>query len=206
MVLLVALVFAHPASGSTLTKQFEVSSQSYLGSDQLTVTYNSTATATVGTNLTVSALVSVDSLTGSEQYVRDYVMLVTLFCNDHATNGSAGSPTPTQRYLYPGARWGPFNVSIPLTEADTGLAPGEGANASVTLSLITDISFSAPGYGLGGYAPVSGDGSTFVQIQDPGALQASPAGAPVFPFLPSILVVGGVALLAVRLAVFRPRK
>jgi hypothetical protein len=197
----------HPASGVGSSGQFEVNSQSYLGYAQFTVSYNVSATAAVGTNLTVSALVSVDNLTGSEQHVRDYVLLVVLLCGDHSVSSSFGSPQPTQAYLYQGARWGPLNFSIPLTEEDTGLSPGQTANASLTLRLVTDVSYDSPGYRLSGYSPVFGDGSTFVLIRDQGGSLAvaggsADRGAPLLPF---VLVGGGVVLLVVRLTLFRTR-
>jgi hypothetical protein len=202
------MTLIQPTSGATFSRQFDVSSQSYLGYDKLTVSYNASATAVVGTNLTVGALVSVDNMTGSELYVRDYVLLVTLFCDDHTVKSSVGSPTPTQRYLYPGARWGPLNVSVPLTEEDTGLSPGQTANASVTLSLITDISYSEPGYGVSGYTPVFGESSTFVLIHDPGSQQSATGGSAglSLPLLPSLLFGGGVLLLVVRVTAFRTRR
>ena len=201
------MALAQPAGGTTYAKQFEVTSQSYLGYAQFTVSYNSSASAAVGTNLTVSAVVTVDSLTGAENDVRDYVLLVILFCNDHSVNSSLGSPTPTERVLYPGARWGPLNYSIPLTDEDTGLSPGQTANASVTLRLITDISYDSPGYRMSGYAPVFGDGSTFVLIHDPGSQQSAQGAAPgkTLPVIPLLLVGCGAALLGVVLTVFRRR-
>jgi hypothetical protein len=201
------MVLAQPASGETYAKQFEVTSQSYLGYAQFTVSYDTPASAVVGKNLSVTAVVTVDDLTGAENDVRDYVLLVIVFCNDHSVNSSQGSPTPTQRYLYPGAFWGPLNFSIPLTEADTGLSPGRAANASVTLRLITDISYDSPGYRLSGYAPVFGDGGTFVLVQDPGTQQAAPRGSAGLgiPLMLSILVGGGAMLLVVRLRLFRSR-
>ena len=201
------MALAKPASGETYAKQFEVTSQSYLGYAQFTVSYNTPASAVVGTNLTVSAVVTVNDLTGAENDVRDYVLLVILFCDNHSVNGSQGSPTPTQRYLYPGAFWGPLNFSIPLTEGDTGLSPGDTANASVTLRLITDISYDSPGYRLSGYAPVFGDGSTFVLVQDPGTAEAASSGAAVqgVPLVPSLLVGCGVVLLAASIGLFRSR-
>src|ERR1035437_4751675 len=136
-------------------------------------------------------------------------MVVILLCGDHSVNSSVCSPEPTQRYLYQGARWGPFNVSIPLTEEDTGLSLGQTANASLTLRLITDVSYDSPGYRLSGYAPVFGDGAIFVQIHDPGSQQYSntPAGSigQNFPLLPSLLVGGGLLLLAARIILFRTR-
>ncbi|MDA4115463.1 MAG: hypothetical protein OK442_02775 [Thaumarchaeota archaeon] len=192
------MALAQPARGETYARQFEVTSQSYLGYAQFTVSYNTPASAVVGANLTLSAVVTVNDLTGAENDVRDYVLLVILFCDNHSVNSSQGSPTPTQRYLYPGAFWGPLNFSIPLTEEDTGLSPGDTANASVTLRLITDVSYDSPGYRLSGYAPVFGDGSTFVLIRDPGTQQAASMGAIAHgvPLMPSLLVACGVVLLA----------
>jgi hypothetical protein len=171
------------------------------------VSYSAPASAVVGKNLTVSAMVTVNDLTGAENDVRDYVLVVILFCNEHSVNSSQGSPTPTQRYLYPGAFWGPLNFSIPLTEQDTGLSPGDSANASVTLRLITDVSYDSPGYRLSGYAPVFGDGSTFILIQDPGKPEAASRGAVVqgVPLMPSVLVGCGVVLLAASTRLSRSR-
>jgi hypothetical protein len=202
------MALVHPASAATTSpRQFEVTSQSYLGYAQLTVSYNASTTAAVGTNLNVTAMVSVDELTGSEQYVRDYVLLVILLCGDHSVNSSLGSPQPTQSYLYQGARWGPLDFSIPLTEEDTGLFPGELVNASVTLRLITDIFYDSPGYRLSGYSQVFGEGSGFVLVQDPGSQQAVTGGTTGQDTLliPSLLVGGGVVLLVIRVTVFRTR-
>jgi hypothetical protein len=101
-------------------------------------------------------------------------------------------------------------LSIPLTEADTGLSPGRSANASLTLYLITDIYYDSPGYRLSGYSPVFGDGSAFVVVTDPGNSQASTVGgdgdvgrgAPAL-LLPAILVGTGLLLLIIRIAAFR---
>jgi hypothetical protein len=201
------LALAQPARGETYGKQFEVTSQSYLGYAQFTVSYNTPASAVVGTNLTVSAVVTVNELTGAENDVRDYVLLVIFFCDNHSVNSSQGSSTPTQRYLYPGASWGPLNFSIPLTEGDTGLSPGDTANASLTLRLITDVSYDSPGYRLSGYAPIFGDGGTFVLIQDPGTPEAASRGAVVqgVPLMPSLLVGCGTVLLAASIGLSRTR-
>jgi hypothetical protein len=205
-----ASTVALPLSAPQSPYQFHVTSQSYLGYVQFTVSYDTSGTAIVGANLTVSAVVSVDNLTESEDYVRDYVMVATLLCDDHSVNTSVGSPEPIQRFLYQGAEWGPLEFSIPLTEADTGLSPGQSANASVTLNLITDVYYDSPGYRLSGYSPIFGDGSAFVVVSDPGTAQASTVGgeggigrgAPAL-LLPSILVGTGVFLLIVRIAAFR---
>ena len=205
--LVATVTLVQPATASTYDKRFEVTSQSYLGYAQFTVTYNSSSTATVGSNLSVNATVTVDALTGAENDVRDYVLLVILFCNDRSVNSSLGSSTPTQRYLYPGAFWGPLNFSIPLTEEDTGLSPGQTTNASVTLRLITDVSYDSPAYRMNGYAPVFGDGSTFVLIRDPGSQPGASGGSASQDalLLPLLLVGGAVLLLVVPLTLFRRR-
>lgn len=197
----------HPVSGVG-AREFQVASQSYLGGAEMTVSYNASSTATVGSNLTVTAQVTVGNFSGSELYVRDYVLVVTLFCDDRSSNVTAGSQVPTQRFLYPGARWGPFNVTVPVTESDTGLRQGEDANASLTLSLIADIAYSSPGYGISGYTPVSGGGSAWVVVSDPAGASSSPVPTPALsvPVIPSALVGGGLALLALRIAFFRVRR
>lgn len=203
-ILLLSASLYHPANAAS-AKDFEVTSQNYLGQADMTVAYNASATAVVGDNLTVGVEVYVGNFTGSDLYVRDYVLVATLFSDDHSTNASVGSPAPTQRFLYPGARWGPFIVSIPVTAEDTGLSPGQDVNASLTLDLITDVAYSAPGYGIGGYYPVSGEGSAWVEISSPGPVVTAPAGLGV-PVVPTVLVGGGVALLAFRLTLFRAKR
>lgn len=205
--LLMGTALAHPASAESFTRQFEVTSQTYLGDAELTVSYNASAEAVVGGNLTVTAMVSVDNLTGAENYLRDYVLVATLLSDDRSVNTSVGSPTPTQRYLYPGARWGPLNLSIPLTQTDTGLFPGRTVNASLTLSLITDVSYvqyySAVN-SVHGYAPVFGDGMASVLVLDPGPQQTTSQGTGRgVQEIPLLLVAGGAFLTAVCFTVFR---
>ena len=187
-------VFAHAdvAPGAPLSGTFEVNSQSYIGYTGLTVSFNTTQVASVGSNLTISAIVSVDNLTGAEDYVRDYVLFAVLLCNDHSTRASVGSPLPTQRVLYPGATWGPLTLSIPLTRSDTGLSAGQSANASLTLHLVTDVSYEYVAYRTAGYAQVFGQDGTVVEVWSPGGAPQSGANQSVAPYL---LLIGSVLLV-----------
>lgn len=176
-----------------------MASQSYLGYSDFTVSYDVPRAAVVGSNLALTASVFVDNLTGGEDYVRDYVMTAVLVTDDRSVNASVGSPIPTQRFLYPGATWGPLNFSIPLTETDTGLSPGQTFNASLTLQLVTDVSFEYVAYKGSSYAPVFGEGGVSVLVSDPGAPQGT-GGALLTPFL----LLGGLAVTGAIVLLRRP--
>jgi hypothetical protein len=139
LVALGAMVFLAPIQNAQAAVQetsgaLQLSNTLSVGDTAYTVDYSYPSVAQVGSNLTVALTLHVDSLTGLVEYVFNYALVVEVFVGQDVLNGSiySGNGAP---FLYPGATWGPNNVTIPLTEDDTGLSPGASANASVTIML-----------------------------------------------------------------------
>jgi len=109
------------------------------GYSAYSVDYSYPSTAQVGTNLTVSVTLHVNSLTGLVEYLYDYKLAANVYIGPrHLLNGSiTGGVTPL--FLYPGSTWGPNNVTIPLTADNTGLAKGASANATVSITLADTV-------------------------------------------------------------------
>jgi len=105
------------------------------GNTAYSVDYSYPTIAKVGTNLTISFTLHVISLTGLVEFITNYRLLANVFIGtDHSVSGSINSgDTPPS--LYPGSTWGPNNVTIPLTAQNTGVAVGQSANATVSITL-----------------------------------------------------------------------
>jgi hypothetical protein len=105
------------------------------GSTAYSVDYSYPSTAHVGTNLSITVTLHVLSLGGTIEYITNYRIIVDVYIGTlHVQNGSAKSNINAS-FLYPGATWGPNNVTIPLSAGNTGLAEGASANASVKITL-----------------------------------------------------------------------
>ena len=141
----------------------------------------------------------VDTLTGLAVYLQNYGLVLTLSIGanqpleksvrvDGLTNGT---------FLYQGARWGPVNMTIPMTTSILGSTPN-GGNASLSLSFDTDVWYIYQGTGAS--YPESGQkliGS--VQIQ-------APTQSSSFPLLiPALVVVIAIAIVGFTLALRRKK-
>ena len=200
--LLAALISLLPlpsASGFVPSNQFQIRHQDVSGTSGYTIFYYVPPTARTGSNLNVSVLLYVDTLTGIKLYVRDYGLTVAVdLGGGHTIISSANVSVDEQKWLYPGGRWGPLNISLPLTEQDTGLAPGQAVRANVTISLLATIWYDSP---IFNYLPESGDGrvgSVYVQ----GVGHAVSGSSTIVSFL---LITGGAVLLVSRVVIFRRR-
>jgi hypothetical protein len=113
------------ANASTIESgSFQLASSTLLGSSTYTILYKYSSTVQWGKNLTVSILVEVNQLTGVYLYLFMYGITATVFTsNGLATTESitAGNDVPGD-YVYEGAHWGPFNVSIPISHNALGNA------------------------------------------------------------------------------------
>jgi hypothetical protein len=98
--------------------------------------------------------------------------------------------------LYQGGRWGPFNVTLDLTDSQAGLSPGQVANATVFANLVVYEQYDNPSYPF-----LENDGATLklaaVQIAaTPGSSGLS--GSRLFVSLAVgatvVVALGGVAL------------
>jgi hypothetical protein len=126
------------ASGQTTTGTLQVGNTFSYGATSYSLDYSYPTTANVGSNVTITTTLHVDSLGGIIEYISQYRVIVDVFIGTlHVQNASTKSPI-NGSFLYPGATWGPNNVTIPLTAANTGLAVGASANASVRITLEND--------------------------------------------------------------------
>ena len=200
--LLAALISLLPlpsASGLVPANQFQIRNQDVSGTSSYTIFYYVPPTAKTGSNLNVTVLLYLDTLTGLKLYVRDYGLTVAVdLGKGHTIIRSANVSVVEQKWLYPGGRWGPLNISLPITEQDTGLAPGQAVRANVTISLLATIWYDSP---IFNYLPESGDGrvgSVYVQ----GVGHAVSGSSTIVSFL---LITGGAVLLVSRVVIFRRR-
>ena len=104
-----------------------------VGDTAYSVEYSYTSTAQVGTNLTITFTLHIDSLTGLIEYLYSYSLVADVSIGQHELSGSAFSSNGAD-YLYPGSSWGPNNITIPLTADNTGLAKGASTNATVSVT------------------------------------------------------------------------
>jgi|SRR5712692_4594149 len=103
-----------------------------LGNGTYSVSYNYPSQVDVGSNFTTHVSLKVDELNGLQELTFQYQVTVQLGLPNGSGMIQAVSGTAP---LYPGAIWGPKNVSIPITEANTGLSSGQIANATVVIRL-----------------------------------------------------------------------
>jgi hypothetical protein len=178
------------------------------GDTSYSVDYTFPAAAQVGTNLTIDVTLHVDSLTGLLQYISAYVLSAKVFVGNQQINGSV-SLTQDKNFLYPGQTWGPYNITIPLSENDTGLAKGEEANATVGIILQDSVFNGSPYNVLSTEPPMEGAaGSLLIVNPTTSALtNHSIAGQGGETYLPYFLLTGA-GLVVVLAAAFwlRARK
>ncbi len=110
------------------------------GSTSYSVKYSYPSTAEVGTNLTISVTLHVNSLTGLVEYITGYGLVADIFMGNQHLQGSVSSGQNSP-FLYPGSNWGPENITIPLTADNTGLSIGASANATVSMTLEDTVYF-----------------------------------------------------------------
>lgn len=104
------------------------------GTTSYSVTCSFPSVAEVGTNLTITFTLHVNSFSGLVEYATNYRVLAGVFVGSQNLQGLV-SGTQNSSFLYPGSTWGPYNITIPLTANNTGLARGQSANATVSITL-----------------------------------------------------------------------
>jgi hypothetical protein len=105
-----------------------------VGTTSYAVYYSYPSIAQVGTNLTIELSLHLNQFQGQVEFINGYSLKAQLFVGTHELEGSVFGP-PGFNFLYPGATWGPENVTIPLTENNTGVSSGQSANASLAVTL-----------------------------------------------------------------------
>jgi hypothetical protein len=151
-IVLVAPIYIVHGAAQITSGTTQLSNTLQYGNTVYSVDYSYPSTAEVGTNLTISVTLHVNSLTGLVEHVNDFRLVANVYVGPQLVlNGSiAGGDQPL--FLHPGSTWGPFGVSIPLTARNTGVAKGASANATVSITLIDTIWVARPIVG-----PMAGD-------------------------------------------------
>src|SRR6266851_8487267 len=127
------------AAGQTMTGTIQLSNTLAYGNTAYSVDYSYPSTAQVGTNLTVKVSLHVIALTGLVEYVNQYRLHLSVAVGtQHVLTGDVFS-NQNSSHLYPGSTWGPFNVTIPMTESNTGLVKEQSANATTIIALQDQI-------------------------------------------------------------------
>jgi hypothetical protein len=196
--MLMFLSLPQSTSGISLSNQFQIIHQDASGTSNYTIFYYVPPAGRVGSSLNISALLHVNSLTGLKLFIRDYTLTVVLSLDNGRTIiNSVNVSASEQKWLYPGGRWGPLNISLPISEQNTGLSPGMSFRANVTISLLTTVYYDNP---VSNYFPESGQGNAGTAV-----LQDLLGAAPWYTssFVPYILMAGGSILLLFRVVFFR---
>jgi hypothetical protein len=113
------------------------------GNTEYIVYYSYPSVAQVGTNLTISLTLHVNAFTGEVEYINGYELEAQLFVGTQELQATVFGPAGFN-FLYPGASWGPNNVTIPLTAANTDVAKGVSTNASLNIILRDSVYEGVP--------------------------------------------------------------
>ena len=193
------LLIAQHAHALVPSDSFQITSPSSSGTSAYTIYYHVSPTARIGTSLNVTVMLVVDELTGLKLYVQDYGLTAILqFGNGHFIGNSVNVTYVSHERLYAGGRWGPLNISLPLTEQNTGLSAGQMVTANITIGLLTTVWNDVP---VGMFIPDSGQRvASSVQVADPVG-----TGAPPVSIIQYALIFSGVGVLVVRSVAFRKK-
>ncbi|MGH9918289.1 MAG: hypothetical protein ACRD6W_05385 [Nitrososphaerales archaeon] len=166
--LLVTLILLSPFQGAMAAAQVESGMTQTLGNStnqgttSYVVYYTYPSTAPVGSNLTISLSLHVGSFSGVIEFIVGYEMQVALYVGEQEQQVTLAGPAGfnASSFLYPGGIWGPVNATFPLTENNTGLALGESANATFSVTLLDSIYVGAPYLHIETEDPMQGQGGT----------------------------------------------
>src|SRR5205807_6067042 len=98
-------------------------------------------------------------------YVNQYMLHVSLAIETQPVLTGDVASNQNSSHLYPGSTWGPLNVTIPLTESNTGLVKGQSVNATTIIAVQDQIWYGGK---IGVWItepPMQGTAGSFV-IQD----------------------------------------
>ena len=174
------------------------------GNTAYSVDYSYPSTAAVGTNLTVTVTLHVDSLTGIIEYMINWYVRVNIDIAGQAPLNNGVNAPNGAAFQYPGASLGPLNITIPLNEQDTGLAKGQSTNATVTV-ILGDYVYLAGVIKYYETEPLMQAGAGSLVIQDAVSTGTSTGGGGTTgpTYVPYALLAAGVVLMLS--AVFLPR-
>lgn len=121
------------------------------GTGTFTVFYGVPQTTQVDENLTIPVKMSVNSFTGLMNFLDSYnITLLFSLSNGKSLSGTVGvsgneaAENLGALQLRSGQAWGPVNITLPLTPANTGLGQGQEALANITLRVDAQIYLNPP--------------------------------------------------------------
>jgi hypothetical protein len=186
--------------GNTLTQ----------GTTSYAVYYSFPSEALVGQNLTIALTLHVLKFSGVLEYISGYSLGAQVFIGSDVLSSTKFGPEGNNQsgdFLYPGGYWGPINFTFPLTEANTGLATGDSANATLSINLQDVVYWGVPALTYETEPAMQADGGSF--LIENGVASSTAATSTVGQgggqtLLPYALVASGAILMVA--AVFLPRR
>ncbi len=181
------------------------------GTTSYVVDYTYPSVAQVGTNLTISLTLHVGQFNGIIEYTTAYELEVALDVEGQQQQVTLYGPGGfnASSFLYPGGIWGPNNATFPLTAANTGLALGQSANATFSVTLLDSVEVGYPYLIYATEPPMTGQGGTLL-IQNAVASSTTSTSSSSTTsqstgqtLLPYALLASGAVLIAA--AIFVPR-
>jgi len=210
---LVAAILLIPALGAHAEVQVtsgtaQLGNTLQYGNTSYSVKYSYPSTAEVGSNLTITVTLHVNSLTGLVEYITNYGLVAEVFIGSQVLQGSFSS-TQNSTFLYPGSSWGPYNITIPLTANNTGLAKGNSANATLSVTLQDNVFYAAPQLNVYVTEPAMQGVAGGLLIQNPvtstsTSTTTSSTGQTYLPYL-VLVAAGAVMMVGAALWPRRPR-
>lgn len=210
LVLLVSfrVVSAVPITSGTSPTVGNILNQGAGGVTSYNVYYSYPSVAQVGTTLTIDLSLHLNQFSGEVEFIAAYSMKAELYVGTNLLEQTVLGPSQTNpfSFLYPGSTWGPEGFNFSLTEANTGVAPGTSANATLAVVIEDSPYYGYPGNIFGTEPPMTAAVGSLI-IENVAANNATStstttqSGGPTL--LPYILVASGVVMLIT--AVFIPR-
>jgi len=215
--LLLCLILLGTFQSASAAVQIESGSTQQLGntlnhgSTSYVVDYTYPSVAQVGTNLTISLTLHVGQFNGVIEYTTAYELQVALDVEGQQQQVTLYGPGGfnASSFLYPGGIWGPTNATFPLTGANTGLAVGQSANATFSVTLLDSVEVGYPYLIYATEPPMTGQGGTLL-IQNEVASSTTTTSSSSTTgqstgqtLLPYALLASGAVLIAA--AIFMPR-
>jgi hypothetical protein len=165
------------------------------------VYYSYPSVAQVGTNLTIDLSLHLNQFSGEVELITGYSMKAQLYVGTSLLQQLILGPNQSDSsgFLYPGSTWGPEGFNFSLTEANTGVAPGTSANATLAVVIEDTVYYGYPGDIFETEPPMTAAVGSLI-IENVAANNATSAstttqsGGPTL--LPYTLVASGAVLLA----------
>ena len=145
---------------------------------------------------------------GYLEYTLGYELQVELFVGAQQQQVTIDGPVGlnASSFLYPGGIWGPNNATFPLTEANTGLAIGQSANATFSVTLLDSVQIGSPYLFFETEPPMDGQGGSLLvenAMTSSTSSSSIAGGSSGQSLLPYALLASGAVLIAA--AIFIPR-